>query len=164
MIARGQMVDGANAAPSMTRVRVGRWKVSALLPPCIALLAIAPIIYAMPHGLDLSYDSIQYLSAGRNLLGGHGLSVFDTPNSVRPMTHFPPLYPATIAAFGAIVGDVDRGAWVVNLVATVMTVLLVARLAERIAGKNSSAGAYAAVIAAVAAAVTNDLAVNAAML
>lgn len=164
MIARGEIVDGSNPAPSVTRVRVGRWKLSALLPRCIALLAIAPIIYAMPHGLDLSYDSIQYLSAGRNLLAGHGLSVFDTPNSVRPMTHFPPLYPAMIAAFGAIVGDVDRGAWVLNLVATVLTVVLVARLAERIAGKNRSAGAYAAVIAALAAAVTNDLAVNAAML
>jgi len=164
MIARGEIVDSSNPAPSVTGVRVGRWKLSALLPPCIALLALAPIIYAMPRGLDLSYDSIQYLSAGRNLLAGHGLSVFDTPNSVRPMTHFPPLYPAMIAAFGAIVGDVDRGAWVLNLVATVLTVLLVARLAERIAGKNRSAGAYAGVIAALAAAVTNDLAVNAAML
>jgi 4-amino-4-deoxy-L-arabinose transferase-like glycosyltransferase len=118
----------------------------------------------MPHGPDLSYDSIQYLSAGRNLLAGRGLSVFDTPNSVRPMTHFPPLYPGMIAAFGAIFGDVHRGAWVLNLVATVLTVLLVAGLARRIAGRNSSAGWNAAVIAALAAAVTNDLAANAAML
>jgi 4-amino-4-deoxy-L-arabinose transferase-like glycosyltransferase len=164
MTARGHLVDGVDSASSVTPLRARHWRLSRAFPTCVALLALAPILYAMPRGLDLSYDSIQYLSAARNLLAGRGLSVFDTPTSVRPMTHFPPFYPAMIAAFGAIFGDVDRGAWVLNLVATVLTVLLVARLAENIAGKNSRAGSYAAAIAAIAAAVTNDLAVNATML
>jgi hypothetical protein len=45
----------------------------------IALLAVVPIVYAMARGLDVSFDSIQYLSAARNLLAGRGLSVFDAP-------------------------------------------------------------------------------------
>jgi len=130
----------------------------------IALLAVAPIIYATPRGLDLSFDSIQYLSAGRNLLAGRGLSVFDTPGRVRPMTHFPPLYPTMLAAFGWIFGDVARGAWVLNIVATAATVLLAAHLGRRVAGGDGRAGVTAAVIAGIATAVTNDLAVNGAML
>jgi hypothetical protein len=134
------------------------------LPLTIALLALAPIIFAMPRGLDLSFDSIQYLSAGRNLLAGRGLSVFDAPGRVRPMTHFPPLFPIALAVFGAVFGDVTRGAWVLNLVATAATVLLVARLAGRVAGGDGRARARAALIAGVATAVTNDLAINATML
>ena len=130
----------------------------------VALLAVVPIIYAMPRGLDVSFDSIQYLSAGRNLLAGRGLSVFDSPGRLRPMTHFPPLYPTMLAAFGAICGDVARGAWVLNLVATAATVLLVARLAQRVAGGDGRAGVWAAVLAGVATAMANDLAVNATML
>jgi len=142
----------------------GRRSLFAGLPLVIALLALAPIIYAMPRGLDLSFDSIQYLSAGRNLLAGRGLSVFDAPGRVRPMTHFPPLYPLVLAMFGAIFGDVARGAWVLNLSAMAATVFVAARLAQRVAGGNSRVGSYAAVITAAATAVTNDLAVNAAML
>lgn len=134
------------------------------LPLIIALLAVAPIVWGMPRGLDLSFDSIQYLSAGRNLLAGRGLSVFDAPGRVRPMTHFPPLYPIVLAVFGAVFGDVARGAWVLNLIATAATVFLTARLAQRVAGGDGRAGLYAAVIAGAATAVTNDLAVNAAML
>jgi len=141
-----------------------RRSVFAALQLAIALVAIAPVIKATPRGLDLSFDSIQYLSAGRNLLAGRGLTVFDAPGRVRPLTHFPPLYPTMLAAFGAIFGDVARGAWVLNLVVVAATVLLVARLAQRIAGGDGRAGVYAAVIAAVATAVANDLAVNAAML
>jgi hypothetical protein len=134
------------------------------LPLVIAFLAVVPIVYAMPHGLDLSFDSIQYLSAGRNLLAGRGLSVFDGPGRLRPMTHFPPLYPTMLALFGAAFGDVARGAWMLNLLATAATVFLVARLAQRVAGGDHRAGLHAAVIAGIATAVANDLSVNAAML
>jgi hypothetical protein len=146
-------------------VEIGRHRrLVVALPLVIALLAVVPIIWAMPHALDLSFDSIQYLAAGRNLLAGHGLTVFDAPGRLRPLTHFPPLYPAMLAMFGALAGDVARGAWVLNLTAVSTTVFLVARLAERVAGGEGRARLYAAVVAALATAMTNDLAANAAML
>lgn len=130
----------------------------------IALVALVPIIYATPSGLWLSYDSTQYLSAAQNLLAGRGLAVFVAPDILRPLTHFPPLYPATISILGAIFGNARRGAWLLSLAATAVNILLAARLAERVAGEKGRAAAYPAVVAAIAMALANDLALDAAML
>jgi hypothetical protein len=137
------------------------WRTS---PVLVALVALIPILSATLGGLWLSYDSTQYLSATQNLLAGRGLSVFVAPDSLRPLTHFPPLYPATIAVFGAIFGNARRGAWLLNLVATSVNIVLAARLAARVAGEKTKAGAHAAFVAAIAMAVANDLALDGSML
>ena len=135
-----------------------------LLYAIIVLVAFVPIVCSTPNGLGLSYDSTQYLLAARNLLAGNGLSVPSTPDNVVPLTHFPPLYPAAVALFGAVFGDARRGAWLLNLVSTAFTIVLVGRLADDASDVKDGAKGYAGFGAAMATAIATDLAVDAEML
>ena len=52
-----------------------------------------------PGGIGIYHDSIFYLTSASNLTNGHGLSWFDEGNTLKPLTHFPPLYPLALSAF-----------------------------------------------------------------
>jgi hypothetical protein len=58
----------------------------------------------MPWGIGVGYDSFYYLSAADNLLLGNGLSIQDGFGNFLPVTHYPPLYPLTLAAGMAATG------------------------------------------------------------
>jgi len=52
------------------------------------------------YGVGVDPDSVFYISAGRNLLKGLGLSLFYYGDGkLVPMTHFPPLFPALLSLF-----------------------------------------------------------------
>jgi hypothetical protein len=65
-----------------------------------ALLGSALVLHATKEGIGTSPDSIAYLQASRNLLSGKGLSLPTDDGKTKPMTHWPPLYPALLAAIG----------------------------------------------------------------
>ncbi len=75
------------------------------LPSICAAIAL---IAATPSGIGLYPDSVTYILAARNLLHGSGLSL----NGL-PITWFPPLYPALLAAPGALGFDpYDAARWI----------------------------------------------------
>jgi hypothetical protein len=60
---------------------------------------VAIIIGNSPGGIGIYHDSIFYLTSATNLTNGDGLSWFDEGNALKPLTHFPPLYPLTLSVF-----------------------------------------------------------------
>lgn len=69
-----------------------------------------------PFGLGLIDDAISYVAAARALLAGQGFTRIWLASGLEPITHWPPLFPATIAVVSRIL-DIDpyRGARVVNI-------------------------------------------------
>lgn len=69
----------------------------------LSLLAAAVTLLAtMRYGPGVSPDSAMYVAAARSLLDGAGFLGYDG----RPVAFWPPLYPAVLAAFGALGPDV----------------------------------------------------------
>ncbi|MEM7393317.1 MAG: glycosyltransferase family 39 protein [Verrucomicrobiota bacterium] len=69
---------------------------------CSLLLGVPTVFVATDLGVGLSPDSVKYITVARNLLSGHGFSVNDIDGGYKPATHYPPLYPATLAGFGGL--------------------------------------------------------------
>ena len=62
----------------------------------LAVAGAAIIYLCTPWGLAVSFDSVAYLHVAENVLNGRGFVMVST-EGYRPMTHWPPLYLATIA-------------------------------------------------------------------
>lgn len=77
------------------RNRLPPWQLIALLSlagfGAVALLAVTP------KGLGVSTDSVAYIGAARNQAAGLGLGRLIGDGGLKPMTHFPPLYPLILA-------------------------------------------------------------------
>jgi hypothetical protein len=73
----------------------------ALAPALVGLAALAGMLclaHATRHGVGIAPDSVSYIEAARNLVAGHGVTTSEGPAEYNPLTRFPPLYPALIAA------------------------------------------------------------------
>ena len=69
----------------------------------LSLLAGTAVLAAtMRYGPGVSPDSAMYVAAARSLLDGAGFVGYDG----LPVAFWPPLYPAVLAAFGALGPDV----------------------------------------------------------
>lgn len=96
----------------------------------VAIFVVAPLIFfATPHGIGASPDSVKYIKAAESLLQGNGLTLTDAEGTAVPMTHYPPLYPMTLAAGSLGVLDMHTSARIINALALAglitMAVLLV---------------------------------------
>ena len=72
---------------------------------CVAimgLVAFATVLLSTVSGIGLSLDSFDYIYAAQNLVAGHGLNSNHTTGQLAPFTHFPPLYPLSLAALGLL--------------------------------------------------------------
>ena len=92
--------------------------------------AIALSLYTTSaHGVRTSPDSLYYISTARSLLNGEGLvahmpavidvltggvTTFEETAEARPLTHWPPLYPISLAAIGLTGLDLFSGARYLN--------------------------------------------------
>lgn len=77
--------------------------------------------WAMPRGPAVMVDSVTYLAAAQNLLDGQGLKKFDGTI----LTHYPPGYPAILAAAAGLAGDMPRGGrWLHALLVAVNSCLV----------------------------------------
>jgi len=98
----------------------------------ILLLALAGALilqFSTPIGLGLTNDSQAYLNGARNLLEGNGYGYTSGRGEVKPITHFPPAYAATIAGVSLVSGlEPQRAARVLALVLFAANILLAALL------------------------------------
>jgi len=108
------------------------------------LLAALSVVAAIPHGMGISPDSTQYLSASSNLLAGSGLRVHWWNQGSVPLTHFPPGFPFALAGLRRFSLAPESAALVVNLIALGAITVLAFALARRIAGGSVAAGIAAA--------------------
>ena len=67
----------------------------------ISALAVVSVLLATNQGIGISPDSVSYIGSARNYLKGEGL-VTRTSDGVRPLTHWPPLYPILLIALGSL--------------------------------------------------------------
>jgi hypothetical protein len=63
--------------------------------------AVGLNLAATRHGSGLTSDSLIYLNASRNLLAGRGVSRLSGLTGTKPITHYPPLFPAALAGLQA---------------------------------------------------------------
>lgn len=93
---RGAAEEGAVDGRRGRKPRVSRpWLGVVLL---LALGSAALLLWSTPIGIGVGYDSYFYLTASENLLAGAGYRWPDGSGALVPLTHFPPVYPAAIAA------------------------------------------------------------------
>ena len=64
----------------------------------LAILGVAAILYVSSWGVAVTHDSVLYLSAGENLSQGLGMQRAGPNGELRPIAHYPPLYPMLLAA------------------------------------------------------------------
>jgi len=87
-----------------------------MVPALVGLSALAGMLWlahATRHGIGVAPDSVSYIEAARSLGAGHGVSTSQENSAeVRPLTRFPPLYPAAIAAIAWLGPDsIDAARW-----------------------------------------------------
>ena len=111
--------------------------------------------WTQPAGPGLDPDAVQYVAAAKSLASHGKLEVpddsWDSPDSVDPLTHFPPGLSTVLAVPVALGADPVQAARVVNGVAALVLVALAFMLVSWAEGR--AAGAVAAVAVAVTPAV-----------
>ena len=72
-----------------------------LFLPAAAAIACGMLasVFATPYGMGVTPDSLLYLNAADHLAQGHGLRVATADDTLVPLTHYPPLFPAILALF-----------------------------------------------------------------
>lgn len=98
--------------------------------PALARFALS--LLATRHGVGVSPDSVTYIDAARNLVAGNGLQALSWHGSSVPLAHYPPLYPAALAAEGALGLDIPAAARWLNAALFAASLLLVARIGQRL--------------------------------
>lgn len=62
-----------------------------------SLIAVFTILWLTKWGIAINNDSTVYIASALNLSRGAGLSEWAASGQLKPMTHFPPLYPFLLA-------------------------------------------------------------------
>ena len=95
---------------SVRRKVVNRLGLALLL--LLSVSGAAAILYAVPHAIGGTWDSVVYIGVARNLANGTGFYLAHS-RPLRPLTHWAPLYPlilATPAYFG--IDPVNSAKWI----------------------------------------------------
>jgi hypothetical protein len=110
-------------------------------------LSIVLALAATPYGIGVTPDSLAYLRAAESVCHGTGLYVPAYDGTLVPLTHFPPLYPATIAGLASLGLEPLRAArWIALLMAAV-NILAVALAAYRFTGSRAASASVGFVLA-----------------
>jgi hypothetical protein len=91
----------------------------------LSVLGAFVILLSTARGVGLSPDSAIYLDTARNLLHGHGLVITFDSVAARPLTQYPPLYPALLAVGGLSGADLQDVARYLNATLFGALILLV---------------------------------------
>jgi 4-amino-4-deoxy-L-arabinose transferase-like glycosyltransferase len=110
----------------------------------LVLLAVWLVLYSTPQGLSLSDDSIAYLAGAESMLSGQGYREAWLESN-KPVTHFPPGFPALLALLGLIGLEPLRAARVVNALAYGVNAALLGWLGWRMS-RSYWAGLLAALL------------------
>jgi hypothetical protein len=131
------VISPSNAVPKLTKPF---WTSDVLLFIIFgisATIGIVVMLQATTQGIGVTTDSTVYLDVARNLLRGNGF----TQSSGTPLTHYPPVYPATLALAGIWGGDVVVGAKWLHIFLYVANVVLVGLFVYRGTGGSLMAAA-----------------------
>ncbi len=90
--------------------RARRVIVAGLLAAMAVLAARQLLSATAVYGIGIRSDSVEYIWSARNLADGIGLGRLDGAGLFKPMTHWPPLYPALLSIFPLAGVDVVEGA------------------------------------------------------
>jgi hypothetical protein len=82
----------------------------------MALLGVGVLLWSTPRGVGVSYDSMFYLTSADSLRQGQGLSWVAGGGELRPLVHYPPLYPLVLAGLGSAgIDDLRAATWLAGL-------------------------------------------------
>lgn len=109
-----------------------------------AAVAMALVLLATPHGIGVSPDSTQYLSAAQHLANGDGLRAHWWDEGAQPFIHFPPGLPAAISVLTQLRMSPTAAAMTLNTAALFATALLTFLLGRQAARGSTFAGLAAA--------------------
>jgi 4-amino-4-deoxy-L-arabinose transferase-like glycosyltransferase len=90
----------------------------------LGLVAVWLMLYSTPFGIGIWLDSLHYVSAAESLMDGLGFGRVSGCGSFKPMTHYPPFYSLTLAAFSPLGLSPIRAARVVSALCYGLTVTL----------------------------------------
>lgn len=101
------MVQATAGGPSQIR---------RLAPLALAVLALAGgwlMLVNTPFGIGVGYDSLYYINAAEGLRSGDGLVKVGSGGETKPLNHFPPLYPMSLALVSSLAGDspIEAARW-----------------------------------------------------
>ena len=119
-------------------------KVRLFLPwAVIVIIAIGAVIVHLfatrPWGVGVTQDTVFYFSTAENFLGGRGISWTGGGGAVKPLIHFPPLYPLTLASVSALLGDINSAATWINAILYGLNVFIISVMIR--AGTKSNTAA-----------------------
>ena len=117
----------------------------------IAILTFLIALFMMKHGIGVSSDSVQYMSAAENLARGDGLLVYDGSGGFKMLSTWPPLLPFVLSLFELLNIGIEAGARWLNASLFAVNVVLLGLLARRASGSKLS-GILVAILAASASA------------
>lgn len=87
-------------------------KYSILIIGLIAVSGIFAVLYSTKWGAGINSDSIGYIELARNLSNGLGFGKLSFDGNFTPMTHWTPLFPATLSALGLLeIDPVSAARW-----------------------------------------------------
>lgn len=103
------------------------------------IAGIALIWLCTRWGAGLMDDSFVYITSARNLIAGKGLAWPQGDGSLAPMTHYPPLFPLTLAALSVIGLEATAAARLVNTLAFGANIIIIAWLTYRFTANRALA-------------------------
>ncbi len=115
--------------------KIGSWRA---LIMGLAVIAFSAMMIATPWGLGLSSDSLVYVGTARRISSGHGFTYLTDAGEFSPVNHYPPLYPAVMAALTRFGPDSLKAARWMNAVLFAANVVVIGGIAF---GVTSSPGA-----------------------
>ncbi len=83
---------------------IKRISIQAILFSIVVVVTTTLYVFYTRWGADVGYDSYYYLRGAEGILAGKGLGWVGSDGSFVPLTHFPPLYPSSLAIAAAILG------------------------------------------------------------
>lgn len=102
----------------------------------LALLGVAAVAWASPYGIGVGYDSMFYLTSAESLSGGQGLRWAGGGGELRPLTHYPPLYPVLLAGVVMLGLDVLTAARWSSAILLGLNVVAAGIVTTRLAGSH----------------------------
>ncbi|MGD8603035.1 MAG: glycosyltransferase family 39 protein [Anaerolineales bacterium] len=98
----------------MSRLKRGQVSWLWITVGVFSILAAALVLLATRQGAGVTADSIVYYNAADFLLEGKGISRLAAEVGYKPVTHFPPLYPAVLAGMRLLGFEIDTAARMLN--------------------------------------------------
>lgn len=128
----------------LSKIRITQFAAMQLIISLVAM--IIHLFATRPWGIGVTQDTVFYFSAAENFLEGNGISWTGGGGLVKPLIHFPPLYPVAVASIKVVLSDVNHAATWINAFLYGLNVFIVGVVIHAVT-KSRMAGMAGALIA-----------------